>query len=779
MNRARQLSGGVERIAASSSDGYADDALRRRVHWEQVRNLYAVTQYTYRTSIIFAVLVFLNFYTRVPNRLLLGWFLAVSTVAVARLLLSRRFAQVDPPDSSLPRWSYALMLLMILQGLGWIAVLGIASYTGQVADAAFAVFLLCALSFGGFAALGFFLPAYLAFCVPLFAALGVWVFTLAPAADVLWLALTVGFGSLAILDAAVNSSRVMREALMLGYEREGLVRRLTEEKERAQVTLRSIADGVLTTDTDGVVTYLNPVAERITGWRNEEAVGRQLEEVLHLIDESSGERAPDPVRLCMDRAGLVVLEDDTAVVDRSGERESAVQVRVSPIRSYDRKLMGVVVVIHDVTELRGMARVMSYQANHDPLTGLVNRREFEARLWHALESARAERLEHALAYIDVDQFKLVNDTCGHLAGDQLLKQLADLMAPYIRDTDTLARLGGDEFGLLLYGCSLDKAQRIAEDICAAAREFRFAWDDKAFTVGVSIGLAPVDGDGTLSDVLAAADAACFAAKEDGRGRVHVVRRQGRQLGERHGQMQWTPRVQRALDQDLFRLRFQKILPLEGETMVLAEILLGMQGADGRLVPPGQFLPAAERFNMMPAIDREVVRKVFERVAADDRRLAGIDRVAINLSGQSLSDDAFLNYVLAQLAATGANPQRICFEITETAVIANLARAKRFIHALLDRGCSFSLDDFGSGLSSFGYLRTLPVDYLKIDGLFVRHMSVDPIDYSMVEAINHVGHVMGIKTIAEFVESPATLESVRLLGVDYAQGYDLHPPESLE
>jgi diguanylate cyclase (GGDEF)-like protein/PAS domain S-box-containing protein len=778
MTRGRQPSSWVSEIGSSERFTAAPADLKQKVYAEQVRSLYAVTQYAYRTSIIFAVLVFLNFYTRIPYWPLLAWFLGISFICVARFVVSRRFFYLAPADDELKPWARTAMALLAAEAAGWMLVLLIAIQTGQAVDIAFAVFLICALAFGGFAALGFFLPAYLLFAAPLFLALWVWLLSLGPA-DTLWLAVLVAFGSLAIFDSAVNSTRIIRGALLLGYEREALIRRLTEEKERAQVTLRSIGDGVITTDTHGAVTYVNPVAERLTGWRNEEACGRQLEEVLRLVHETTQEPLPDPVRLCLDRQGLVVLEEETMLMDRSGERESSVEVTISPIRDFERRIIGVVVAVHDVTELRGMARVMSYQANHDPLTGLVNRREFEASLWHALESARTDRLDHAMCYLDLDQFKLVNDTCGHVAGDELLKQTSELLMRRVRDTDILARLGGDEFGILLQGCSLAKAREIAEDICGAIRDFRFVWEDKVFTIGVSIGLVPVDSTSSPSDLLAAADAACYVAKDQGRNRVHIVHPHDRELAHRHGEMQWTTRIQRALDLDLFRLRFQRIEPLEGEQTVLAEFLVSMQGHDGEMIAPGMFLPAAERFNMMPAIDRRVVRMVFERLASHDPQLAGIHRFTINLSGQSLSDESFLDYVQRQIADTGVDPNKICFEITETAVIANMARAKRFIHALRERGCHFALDDFGSGLSSFGYLRTLPVEYLKIDGVFVKDMCEDPIDYSMVEAINQVGHVMGIKTIAEFVEDEAVLDALRKLGVDYGQGFGLHRPQWLE
>lgn len=771
--------GWVAEILSAERFGAASDALKRRVKQEQLRTLFAINRYAYRTSLVFAGLAAVYFLGRVPLALLLGWFALVCGVALVRYLIARQFFSIHR-DTLETRWSVAAVVAMACQAAAWAMLPGFVFLTGQSGDMAFSVFVLCALGFGGFAALGFHFPAYLAFALPIFGAIWWWLGQW-DSQHLWWIGLTVVVASLAIFDSAVNTSRMVRGALLLGFEREKLIRRLSEEKERVQVTLRSIGDGVMTTDTDGKVTFLNPVAERLTGWRSSEASQHAIGEVLQLLDESTGELLQDPIRQCLGAARPLVIDGDTVLIGRSGDQEYSVEVTMSPILDADRRALGMVVVIHDVTELRGMARAMSYQANHDPLTGLVNRREFEVRLWQALETARAQRLKHAMCYLDLDQFKLVNDTCGHVAGDELLKQLSHLLSRRVRETDTLARLGGDEFGLLVNDCTLEQAREMAESLCMLVRDFRFAWEDKIFTIGVSIGLVPVDGSSTPTDLLSAADAACYVAKDLGRNRVHIVHPNDRELAHRHGEMQWTTRIQRGLDADLFRLRIQRIEPLDPGEPLLAEFLIYMEGNNGERIPPGMFLPAAERFNLMPAIDRRVVEMVCQRVAnqANEPQLVEVGCFNINLSGQSLSDESFLDFVERIFDQTGVDPTKLCFEITETAVIANLARAQRFINALREKGCHFALDDFGSGLSSFGYLRTLPVDYLKIDGQFVRNISDDPIDHSMVEAINQVGHVMGIRTIAEFVEDEATLSALRALGVDYGQGYALHRPELLD
>ena len=770
----------INEITSDAHFRAAPGEVRARALAAQIRSLYELTHYGVVATILLALMSAAAFYGRVPLAVLGLWLTAVVVLALVRCGVSYRFRAAEPPDHQVRRWGRAAVVTGLLQAGSWAGMLWFPHYTGQGLDLAFAVMVISLLGFGCFATIGFFLPAYLSFSVPMLAALTA-TFVLVPGVSP-WMVAVIAVGGVAMLMGGTASTRVLRGSILQGYERQRLIRDLTEEKERIQVTLESIGDGVLTTDVEGRVTYLNPVAERLAGWSSEDAAGRALADVLELRHDRTGDAVDDPVRQCLERRALVSMDEDVVAVARGGEREAAVELTVSPIRDFEGRVIGAVVAMHDVTELRGMARVMSYQAQHDPLTGLANRQEFESRLWQALEHARYEKIDHAVCYLDLDQFKLVNDTCGHSAGDELLKQITEVLQERIRDTDVLARLGGDEFGLLLYGCSLDRAGAIAEDLCARVREFRFNWGEKVFNVGVSIGVLAVDSEQTPAELLAAADAACYLAKDEGRNRIHRVHAQDVALANRHGEMEWTTRIQKALDEDLFRLRFQRIVPLcdpeFGQSQTKAEFLISMVDGEGALIAPGLFLPAAERFSMMPKIDRLVVRKVLTAIAAGRPQLGDVDLFTVNLSGQSLNDESFLDYVIDEMRRSGVSAQRICFEITETAVIANMGRARRFIRALRAHGCKFALDDFGSGLSSFGYLRSLPVDYLKIDGQFVRNMAHDPVDRSMVESINQVGHVMGIQTIAEFVEDEATRLVLSEVGVDYAQGYGIHRPELL-
>ena len=416
-------------------------------------------------------------------------------------------------------------------------------------------------------------------------------------------------------------------------------------------------------------------------------------------------------------------------------------------------------------------------AFHDALTGLVNRYEFETRLKLALSGAH-EGFRHALLYLDLDQFKIINDTCGHAAGDELLRQLAAMLRGPIRDADTLARLGGDEFGVLLHGCSLEHARDVAERILQIIREFRFAWQHNAFSIGASIGLVMLeDPTQTLSDVLRDADMACYAAKENGRNRIHVFRSDDQALRRRHGEMKWVARLNNALEQNRFVLFTQRIVPLASREGLHHEFLLRLREDDGELVPPGAFIPAAERYNLMPALDRWVVRNALAYIAGSARPASG-EVSFINLSGATLSDELFADFVTEQARAHGVPFGSIGFEITETAAISSLASALDFIGRVKALGCPVALDDFGAGLSSFSYLKAIPADYLKIDGRFILSMLEEPMDSAIVEAVNRIGHVAGLRTIAEFVESEALKEKLAAIGVDYAQGYAVHRPEPL-
>ena len=552
---------------------------------------------------------------------------------------------------------------------------------------------------------------------------------------------------------------------------------LFREKESAQITLQSIGDGVVTTDATGVIDYLNPVAEALTGWRLEDSQGRAIEEIFRAFHEETCEPLENPLAVAIRRTRSIKSVRPMLLIRRDGN-EIYVESTASPIRDGSGAVSGGVLVFHDVSEARELNRRLSYHASHDVLTGLVNRREFEHRMERALKSAKAHETSYALCYLDLDQFKIINDTCGHSAGDALLGQVGALLKSKVRWRDTLARLGGDEFGILLESCSLDDAMRTAESLREAVRNFKFTWEERTFRLGASIGVVPICAENPdVASVLSAADSACQAAKEAGRNRVHSFEENDIDLMRRRREMQWAARINTALEEGRFELFRQTILPLQKpEIGVHYELLLRMRDESGKIVAPDNFMTAAERYGITPSIDRWVIENAFRWLVSEADEREKLAMCSINLSGQSLGDDKFLPYVIDQFHRSGLDATKICFEITETAAIASFSQANRFIQALKELGCKFALDDFGTGLSSFGYLKHFPVDFLKIDGSFVKEILHDPIDREMVRSINEIGHLTGKRTIAEFAENADIINMLRSLGVDYAQGYGISQPQ---
>jgi diguanylate cyclase (GGDEF)-like protein/PAS domain S-box-containing protein len=580
----------------------------------------------------------------------------------------------------------------------------------------------------------------------------------------------------AVLD---TNGRLLR---LLGVEVDITERKLYEEalfreKESAQITLQSIGDGVITTDANGHVEYVNPVAEELTGWKVDDASGRPIDEIFRGFHEETCEPLENPLAVAIRRDRAIKSVRPTLLIRRDGN-ELYIESTASPIRDGKGTVTGGVLVFHDVSESRELNRRLSYHASHDILTGLVNRREFESRLERALKSAKARELAYALLYLDLDQFKIVNDSCGHAAGDTLLHQLGNLLKAKIRWRDTLARLGGDEFGVLLESCNLDEAMQTAEALRAAISDYKFMWDDRTFRLGVSIGVVPITADNEdVAALLNAADSACAAAKEAGRNRIHSFQENDLDLMRRRREMQWAARINNALEEDRFELFRQTILPLQAEEEgAHYELLLRMRDENGGIISPGLFIEAAERYGITPAIDRWVIRNAFRWLVSDSDERERLYMCSINLSGQSVGDEKFLPFVIDQFQMSGLDATKICFEITEHAAVASYSQVIRFINAIKELGCKFALDDFGTGMSSYGYLKHFPVDYLKIDGTFVKEILHDPIDREMVRSINEIGHLTRKKTIAEFAENEEIITMLRGMGIDYAQGYGVSEPK---
>jgi diguanylate cyclase (GGDEF)-like protein/PAS domain S-box-containing protein len=563
-------------------------------------------------------------------------------------------------------------------------------------------------------------------------------------------------------------------------ELQELTAELAEQHELMRVTLKSIADGVITTDEHGRVTWMNPVSERMTGWLAAEAQGRPLEEVFVIRSEETRAPAPNPVQACLATGEVACLSPQTVLVSRDG-RHFGIEDSAAPIRDGLGRLLGAVLVFHDVTEQRRLSSEMTYRAKHDALTGLVNRQEFEHRLRRALEHARRDGACHTLLFIDLDQFKLVNDACGHQVGDQLLKQVAQLIGGVVRSRDTLARLGGDEFAAVLEQCTSEQAQRVAQQICDRIDEFRFVHDGRRFRIGASIGLVQVDARwNDLADVLKAGDAACYAAKEAGRNRVHTWYESDRMILERSGDMAWATRLTQALDDERLVLFGQRLQPLgPAQEGLHVEALVRMRQTDGSLTLPGSFLPATERFGLAPRLDRWVVRRAL-RWLADHGRACDLSCLHVNLSAQSLADASFRGDIVAVLEDAGpAVCHALCFEITETVALANLGELAEFVDGVRARGARVAVDDFGAGASHFGYLRSLKVDLIKVDGQFIKGMLRDPLDDASVRGFLEVARVLGVQTVAEFVDDEAVLTRVRDMGFDFAQGFHIGRPEPLQ
>ena len=558
-----------------------------------------------------------------------------------------------------------------------------------------------------------------------------------------------------------------------------LQQKLALEYERLKVTMDSIGDAVITTDENGIILYQNPIAEKLTGWYVDEAKGMPLHRVFNIVNEKSHMPVENPVEVCIKENRIVGLAHHTLLINQNGS-QYGIEDSAAPIRDASGKTIGAVLVFHDVTTQRKMANEMSYRATHDSLTGLLNRVEFEYILAELLKNVREPILEHALLYIDLDQFKIINDTCGHGAGDEVLKQVATVMAGCIRNTDILARMGGDEFAIILERCDAESAVRIAELIRSSIDEYRYQHINRRFHIGASIGLILIDRPWpSVNSLIQAADSACYTAKEGGRNRVQMHFEADGAFVTRRQEMHQVAQIEKALEDNNFLLYCQRILPLNNQNTIHGEVLLRMQDDLGGLIPPGEFLPAAEHFHLITRIDRWVVTEVITWLKTHQDEIRHIENISINLSGQSISDRDFHIFVIDMIKKISPDCNKICFEITETAAITNFHEASKFIELMKQLGIKFSLDDFGSGVSSFGYLKTLSVDYLKIDGQFIRGILEDSIDQATVRCILEIAKATGKQTIAECVETESAENMLKEMGVDFIQGYLRHKPAPID
>ncbi len=767
---------------------------------EQIKLLYLQANKALLATLIIASILSLIFWRHISPSWNLSWLTAIFLLTLGRFNLIRSYFRADPTVEAAPLWGQRFIYGCLLSGILWGAAGSIFFVSGSVIHQLFLAFLLGGMLAGAMTTLSSNRTAFLVFSVPSTIPFVYHNMLLYDNEMSLVLGFTYLFFLLMITSISSQLRHNITESLNLRYENVALVHRLTQakeqlelrvferteelaatndilqqEKELFQITLASIGDAVITTDSTGLVTYLNPVAECFSGWKNTESTGKALHDIFQIRDLVQN----DPIENILDRMVDNPSQSDNnqeCILIHRDRHECIINYSIAPIKNRNKDIIGTVLTFRDVTEQRKLTEKLAYQAAHDALTGLLNREEFENRLSKILASIRKNDI-HALLYLDLDQFKVINDSCGHGAGDELLRQVTALLHSKLRTRDTLARLGGDEFGIILEHCPPNEALQVANTLRELIQNFRYRWQDKTFTIGVSIGLFPIrhDNDG-LASTLSAADSACFAAKDQGRNRVHVYHSDDTVLQQRSSEMQWLPRIQDAIINQRLCLFFQPIVAVQEKNELIehGEFLLRLQGEHDQLIYPASFLPSAERYDQMLAIDQWVIDQSLKLLST--RSFASTKKMyAIYLSAQALGNEEFLTYVIEKMQFYGCQPSTLCFEITENIALADLQHVTKFITTLKALGCHFSMDDFGSGLSSFGYLKNIPLDYLKIDGKLVKGMCTDPVDRAMVEAINRIGHVMGMKTIAEWVEDAPTLDLLRAMGVDYVQGNELAQP----
>jgi diguanylate cyclase (GGDEF)-like protein/PAS domain S-box-containing protein len=575
---------------------------------------------------------------------------------------------------------------------------------------------------------------------------------------------------------------ILERSIRHSIERKKMEEELYNEKERVQITLDSIGDAVITTDIEGKIIYLNQTAARLTGWDLKTAWHLPLITVFRVLAENTLKFLPDLVKTVVVEDRIVDFSDQTLLVNRIG-RNFAVEGTASPIHNRENQVIGIVIVFRDVSVTREMSKKISYQASHDSLTGLINRAKFKEELKKAMQDTVAFRSEHCLLYMDLDRFKLVNDTCGHLVGDLLLKQVTELIYAQIRRTDILARMGGDEFAILLHNCSLANANEVAANICNSIHQYQFIFNNFEFNIDISIGIVAVNAASPGMDrILSNADEACYLAKDKGGNGYFDYCDTDTENSTRKNELRWVFTINRAFTNNLFRLQQQLIVPLQTDAATIHyELLIRLLDEQSRLILPNKFLPTATRYKLMSAIDRFVIKHYFAFFRQKLVQSTCLDSCIcnINISGSFLNDETSLEFLLEQIERYQIPPSHLCFEITETIAIANLNQVIAFVEQLKNRGCRFALDDFGKGFSTFNYLKNLPVDFVKIDGSFVRNILTNPIDAVIVESINQIAHLMKIKTVAEFVENKAIFNKLREIGIDYAQGYWIKRPQPLE
>lgn len=773
----------------------------------QVSLLYQQALSSNATVIVVSILMYSLFSEHVYANLLLTWSVAISFLACCRLCLLYLYKKHAKKTSLDPKkWIRAYVILTFFVGIVW----GCSSIFYVLIDDieinTLFYILISTVIAAAVPVLSAWLPAFLAYTIPQLIFLTsmsiyqihtteaqklVYFLTFAFIAYfflMLSLAKRANMNIVGGLRLQENNLHLLNKLNSEIAQREGMIKSRTQELTVANQKLKSSQahmlklsravesspNPILITDASGRIEYANKKSEQVSGFALEELIGHKLE---NYKSERMTSEVFDEIWSVAAKQGEWIGEIENRRKDGS---DHWIKAYLAAVYDDDNVITHYVVIYEDITHSRKLAQKLSYQATHDDLTGLINRVEFENRLASQVEDARLNQHEHALCFLDLDQFKVINDTCGHIAGDELLRQLGKLLNGVTRKSDTLARLGGDEFAILITDCKQQQAEVIANEVRELVEQFQFIWDSQVFTIGVSIGLTTINSQTmNRTEALKQSDSACYAAKNSGRNRVYIYQDQDTNLVQQEGEFKWVNEIKEALIDNRLVLYVQPIVTTNNDQLHSYEVLVRLRGKNGMLSPPGAFLPSAERYNLSEKIDKWVIDNVFAWIEKHQSARPFLKQFAINLSGASLGHTDMLAYISSKLVKASFNPAMIKFEITETAAIGNLRNANSFIKALSEIGCQFSLDDFGSGLSSFGYLKNLPVQSIKIDGMFVKDMNTDPLDFEMVKSINDIGHVMGLETIAEFVEDEAIWQKLKSIGVDYGQGYYLGRPEPID
>jgi diguanylate cyclase (GGDEF)-like protein/PAS domain S-box-containing protein len=759
------------------------DELQERIRVEQVALLYRNSATGFVVSIAAGALLALTLSEHIPFERIGIWYGLLLAITAARYYVTTRYRKSLPEERKSTIWETLVLLGAGCAGLVWGLSIIILFPPDSVVYQFFIALVLAGMVGGSVAIFSARKTVYMAFS---FAILIPVIFRFLYEEDTVhtMLAFMVIIYLAAMTITARNTEQVIRLALALRFDNQELTEQVSQRK-RIETALRSseerfrdftdsAADFFWELDSRLRFTDISERFHEITGLRREQIIGKTIEQILtqhcddiDLVAQYAGQ--------FKDKRIVEKIELDWMITQST---RRTLLFNAKPIFDKQSVFQGYRGVGRDVTEERHITEQMNHQAKHDALTGLVNRREFMRRLENALAHSKGDGSSHVLCYLDLDQFKIVNDTVGHAAGDELLKELSGLLCARLRTRDTLSRVGGDEFALLLENCQLHAGVQVAESLLAVLADFRFRWETREFQIGASIGVVPISVETeTALQVMTQADLACYTAKDRGRNRILVYQPEDLELKRMESQIALISELQAALRNNHFRLYQQPILSLADNRVGHYELLLRLLEPPEKILSPKSFIPAAERYGMMKEIDRWVIVNALSAYTQEYGYSSDIV-FSINLSGNSLNDDDLLAWILTQLRESKVAPACICFEITETAAIRNLNQAKQMISSLKVEGCQFALDDFGSGLSSFAYIKHLPVDFLKIDGSFVSDTQQDTTASAMVAAINEMGHVLGIKTIAEHVENTATLEIMRTIGVDYVQGHAVGEPTAL-